>query len=251
MANPSGAAPITSKTELVEYLEQGCKPPEARRIGTEHEKVAYTLDDLRPLPYDGDRSIEKMLEGMLAEGDWEPVLEGEHLIALKGPDHASVTLEPGGQIELSGAPLESIHDTCREVTNHLHQVKRVAEPMNIGLLGMGFHPKERREDVPWMPKGRYVIMKNHMPRVGSLGLDMMVRTCTVQVNLDFTSEADMIDMFRIGLALQPVATALWANSPFTDGKPNGYLSYRSHVWTDTDPARTGILPFVFEPGMGF
>ena len=251
MPSSSESRPIASKADLVDYLEQGIKTVEARRIGTEHEKFAFTIDDLKPLPYDGERSIEALLEGLQAQGGWEPVLEGEHLIALKGPDHASVTLEPGGQVELSGAPLESIHDTCREVTNHLRHVKAVAEPLGIGLIGLGFHPKEKREDIPWMPKGRYKIMREYMPKVGSLGLDMMVRTSTVQVNLDFTSEADMIDMFRIGLALQPIATALWASSPFTDGKPNGFKSYRSHIWTDTDPARTGILPFVFEEGMGF
>jgi glutamate--cysteine ligase len=242
--------PITDRRQLVEYLEAGCKPAEAFRIGTEHEKFGYTHDDLRPLPYDGERSIRALLEGMAARFAWQPVLENGRPIALRR-DKASVTLEPGGQFELSGAPLETIHETCCEVHEHLRQVKCVAEPLGIGMLGVGFQPKWRRDEIPWMPKGRYRIMRDYMPKKGRLGLDMMLRTCTIQVNLDFSSEADMIRKFRVGLALQPVATALFANSPFTDGAPNGFLSYRSHIWTDTDPDRCGILPFVFEDGMGF
>ncbi len=247
----SGGAPISSRDELVAYLEAGCRPRADWRIGTEHEKFAYTLDDLRPLPYEGPRGIRALLEGLAEYDGWRPVFEGDSVVALIGDNHESVTLEPGGQVELSGAPLLSIHDTCREVNEHLRQVKAVAQPLEIGLLGMGFQPKWRREDIPWMPKGRYGIMRDYMPKVGGMGLDMMLRTCTVQVNLDFASEADMVRKFRVGVALQPVATALFANSPFVDGKPSGFLSQRSHVWTDTDPDRTGILPFVFEAGMGF
>ncbi|MCH8147521.1 MAG: glutamate--cysteine ligase [Planctomycetes bacterium] len=242
--------PITDQRQLVSYLEAGCKPPGAWRIGTEHEKFAYTREDLRPLPYEGPRGIRALLEGLVARFGWEPVLEAGKPIALT-KDGCGVTLEPGGQFELSGAPLETLHETCDEVHVHLAQVKEIAEPLDIGLVGLGFLPKWRREDVPWMPKGRYQIMRAYMPTKGNLGLDMMLRTCTVQVNLDFESEADMVKKFRTGLALQPIATGLFANSPFTEGKPNGFMSYRSHIWTDADPDRCGILPFVFEDGMGF
>ena len=248
-AQPSGE-PVTSKAQLVEHIAAGCKPPERWRIGTEHEKFAYTLDDLRPLPYDGPRGVKAMLEG-LARFGWRVVEENGNVIALTADSGASVTLEPGGQLELSGAPVETIHETCREVNDHLRQVKQVASGLNIGFLGLGFNPKWRREDIPWMPKGRYAIMGRYMPTRGGLGLDMMLRTCTVQVNLDFASEADMVRKFQVSLALQPVATALWANSPFVEGRPTGFQSYRSHVWTDTDPDRSGMLPFVFEQGMGF
>lgn len=247
-AQPSGE-PVTSKAQLVEYVAAGCKPVEAWRIGTEHEKFAFRCDDLRPLTYEGPRGIQAVLEGLQAFG-WQPVEEGGHVIALL-KDGASVTLEPGGQLELSGAPVETVHLTCREVNEHLKQVKEIGAKLDIGFLGLGFNPKWRRDDIPWMPKGRYAIMRRYMPLKGQLGLDMMLRTCTVQVNLDFSSEADMVRKFRVALALQPVATALWANSPFVEGKPSGLLSYRSHIWTDTDHDRTGILPFVFEEGMSF
>jgi glutamate--cysteine ligase len=243
------SAPIESKSALVAYVEAGCKPPEAWRIGTEHEKFGYRLSDLRPLPYEGTPGIRALLEGLQRFG-WQPVFEGGNVIALT-MNGQSVTLEPGGQVELSGAPLTDLHETCNEVHRHLAQVKEVGEEIGAGFLGLGFQPKWRRADVPTMPKGRYAIMKRYMPTKGDLGLDMMHRTCTVQVNLDFASEADMVRKFRVGLALQPMATALFANSPFTEGAPNGFLSYRSHIWTDTDPDRTGILPFVFEDGMGF
>lgn len=250
-APPSGKGePITSKRQLVEHLEAGCKPRTAWRIGTEHEKFGFTREDLRPLPYEGPRGIRALLEGLAARFGWTPVLEDGRPIALT-KEGCNITLEPGGQFELSGAPLETLHQTCCEVHTHLDEVKKIAEPLGIGMLGMGFQPKWRREDIPWMPKGRYAIMKAYMPKKGRLGLDMMLRTCTVQVNLDFASEADMVRKFRVSLALQPVATALFANSPFVEGKPSGFLSYRSRIWTDTDPDRTGILPFVFEPGMGF
>jgi glutamate--cysteine ligase len=235
----------------VEYLASGCKPESNWKLGTEHEKFGYTLDDLRPLPYAGERSIHAILTGMAERYAWRPVMEGGQPIALIDDSGASITLEPGGQLELSGALLDSIHQTCTEVNTHLRQVRSVSEPLGIAFLGMGFHPKWRREDMQWMPKARYRIMREYMQKVGTLGQDMMARTCTVQVNLDYSSETDMVHKFRTSLALQPVATALFANSPFTDGRPNGYLSYRSHVWEDTDPDRTGMLPFVFDDGMGF
>jgi glutamate--cysteine ligase len=242
--------PITDHRQLVSHLEAGCKPKKDWRIGTEHEKFGYTQDDLRPLPYEGERSVRALLEGLARNFGWEPLLEQGRPIALQR-GRANITLEPGGQFELSGAPVRTLHETCCEVNEHLDQVKSVAAPLGIGMLGLGFQPKWRRDQIPWMPKGRYQIMREYMPKKGRLGLDMMLRTCTIQVNLDFSSEADMVKKFRVGLALQPVATALFANSPFTEGKPNGFVSYRSHIWTDTDPDRCGILPFVFEDGMGF
>ncbi|MDR6292716.1 MULTISPECIES: glutamate--cysteine ligase [Inquilinus] len=245
----ASAAPIESKAQLVDYLASGSKPVEDWRIGTEHEKFAFRLSDLRPLHYEGPDGIRAVLEGLAGCG-WERVEEDGNLIALVR-DKASVTLEPGGQVELSGAPLRSIHETCAEVADHLALVKKVGEQLGIGMIGLGFQPKWRREDIGWMPKGRYKIMRDYMPKRGSLGIDMMKRTCTVQVNLDFASEADMVKKFRASLALQPVATALFANSPFIEGKPNGFQSFRSHIWTDTDPDRTGDLPFVFEDGFGF
>ncbi len=251
MGREDTQATVGSRLELVDYLASGCKPADRWAIGTEHEKFAFTLDDLRPLPYHGPRGIQAILAGLAEQFAWQPVTEGGNLIALTDDTGASVTLEPGGQLELSGALLDNVHETCREVYAHLEQVKTIAEPLQIAFLGMGFQPKWGRGDVEWMPKGRYRIMREYMPKVGALGLDMMTRTCTVQVNLDFASEADMIAKFRVGLALQPVATALFANSPFVEGEPSGYLSYRSHVWEDTDPDRTGMLPFVFEDGMGF
>ncbi|HUD40928.1 MAG TPA: glutamate--cysteine ligase [Dokdonella sp.] len=251
MSGPSTVKdePIRSRDQLVEYIASGGKPETDWRIGTEHEKFGFRLDDLRPPAWDGERGIGALLEGLTRFG-WDRVEEDGKLIALLR-DGASVTLEPAGQLELSGAPLASIHETCSEVTGHLREVKTVADGLDLGFLGMGFQPKWSRADMPWMPKGRYAIMRRYMPKVGSLGLDMMTRTCTVQVNLDFADEADMVKKFRVSLALQPVATALFADSPFTEGKPNGYLSYRSHIWTDTDPDRTGMLDFVFEDGFGY
>jgi glutamate--cysteine ligase len=245
----SRGEPVTDRRQLIEWLEAGCKPKPRWRIGTEHEKFCFRLSDLKRLPYEGPDGIGALLEGLQRFG-WAAVEEDGRVIALT-QDNGAITLEPGGQFELSGAPVRTIHETCAEVHTHLHQVKEVAAELGIGLIGLGFDPKWRREDIPWMPKGRYKIMRDYMPKRGGLGLDMMLRTCTVQVNLDYASEADMVRKFRVSLALQPVATALFANSPFKEGKPNGFLSYRSHVWTDTDPDRTGILPFVFEPGMGF
>lgn len=251
MAAPPAArgAPVEDRRQLVEYLEAGCKPPADWRIGTEHEKFVFHGETLAPAPYGGDWGIGAFLDGLTRFG-WTPVAENGNTVALNKGD-CNVSLEPGGQLELSGAPLETIHQTCDEVHNHLREVKEVAGELGVGLVGMGFHPKWKRGDVPWMPKGRYRIMREYMPKKGALGLDMMLRTCTVQVNLDFSTEADMVRKFRVGLALQPVATALFANSPFVEGRPSGFASYRSHVWEDTDPDRCGILPFVFEDGMGF
>ena len=251
MSGPSTASdtPITDHRQLAEVLASGEKPRSDWRIGTEHEKFGFRLDDLRPPPFDGERGIEALLKGLVRFG-WAPYEENGRVIALSR-DGASVTLEPAGQLELSGAPLATLHETCKEVGSHLREVREVADELQLGFLGMGFQPKWRREDMPWMPKGRYQIMKSYMPKVGNLGLDMMTRTCTVQVNLDYASEADMVKKFRVSLALQPIATALFADSPFADGKPNGYLSYRSHIWTDTDPDRTGMLDFVFEDGFGY
>ena len=235
---------------LAEWLEAGCKPESDWRLGTEHEKFGFIEDSLKPLPHDGPQSITAVLEGLQQFG-WRPVVEGNALIGLQDAAGCSVSLEPGGQLELSGAPRENLHQTCNEVNEHLRQVKAVSQPLGIGFLGLGFHPKWPRKSMQWMPKARYRIMREYMPRVGSLGLDMMSRTCTVQVNLDYSDEADMVRKFRVALALQPVATALFANSPFVEGQPSGWLSYRAHIWSDTDPHRTGMLPWVFESGMGF
>ena len=249
-ASPKNDTPIESKADLVSYLEAGCKPPEKWRIGTEHEKFAFRLSDLKPLPYDGEDGIRELLMRLTRFG-WTPVYEGENVIALSSENGGSVSLEPAGQVELSGAAVENIHQTCDEVSNHLHQVKAIAREMGIGFIGLGARPKWPVDEMPWMPKGRYKIMRDYMPKRGKHGLEMMQSTCTVQVNLDFCSESAMVEMFRVSLALQPIATALWANSPFSGGKPNGYLSYRSQIWTDVDPDRSGMLPFVFEDGMGF
>ncbi len=244
------ARPVTSRDDLTASLAAGEKPRDKWRIGTEHEKFGFYWDDLTPPPYEGERGIRALLEGIAAKHHWEIARQGELPVAL-ARDGASITLEPAGQLELSGATLSSIHQTCSEVTGHLEEVRSVADTLGMGFLGMGFQPKWRRDQMPWMPKERYATMRRYMPTRGDLGLDMMTRTCTVQVNLDFSSEADMRKKFRVGLALQPIATALFADSPFTDGKPNGFLSWRSHVWTDTDPDRTGMLDFVFEDGFGY
>ncbi len=243
------STPIECKNALVEYLASGSKPKAAWRVGTEHEKFGFTTADLNPVPYDGPSSIRALFAGLTQFG-WRPIFEGANPIAMEF-EGGAISLEPGGQFELSGAPLETIHQTCDETHTHLNQLRTVADPLGIKFLSLGFHPTKRRDEIPVMPKGRYGIMTRYMPLRGDLGLDMMYRTSTVQANLDFSSEADMVRKFRASLALQPIATALFANSPFTEGKPNGYLSYRSHIWTDTDPDRTGILPFVFEDGMGF
>jgi glutamate--cysteine ligase len=240
---------IESRDDLVAPMQRGEKPRDRWRIGTEHEKFVYRTADHAAPSYDEPGGIRDLLMA-LTEYGWEPIEEGGKVIAMSGPDGA-VSLEPAGQLELSGAPLENLHQTCAETGRHLAQVKAIGERFGLGYLGMGLWPDKTREALPIMPKGRYAIMLRHMPRVGTMGLDMMLRTCTIQTNLDYSSEADMAQKFRVSLALQPLATALFANSPFLEGKPNGYLSYRSHIWSDTDPARTGMLPFVFEDGFGY
>ena len=247
------AEPLT-REDLIGVMSKGAKPRDEWRIGAEHEKFGFDKSTLRRPAYEGDNGIRAMLEGLTRFG-WTPVLEGDHVIALERTNDegftASISLEPGGQFELSGAPLKDIHEICDETGRHLVEVKQVADQLGLGFLGVGFDPLWRREDVPVMPKGRYEIMRAYMPKKGGLGLDMMLRTCTIQANLDFDSEADMVLKFRTSLALQPIATALFANSPFTEGKPNGFLTARANVWTDTDPDRTGMLDFVFEDGFGF
>ncbi len=240
---------IDSRADLISVFSGGEKPRSDWRIGTEHEKFVYRLADHRAPSWDEPGGIRDLLEG-LTEFGWKPVLEGGKIIALAGED-GTVSLEPAGQFELSGAPLSNLHESCAESGRHLQQVKAVGDKLGLGFLGLGMWPDKTRAELPIMPKGRYKIMLEHMPRVGNLGLDMMLRTCTIQVNLDYSSEADMVKKFRVGLALQPVATALFANSPLTEGQPNGFKSFRSHIWEDTDPHRTGMLPFVFEDGFGY
>ena len=251
MSGPSkgNAVEINDKAQLVEFAASGCKPSDKWRIGTEHEKFGFTLDTHEPLSYEGPKGIRAMLEGLQRFG-WHPEYEGDNIIALS-KEGCSVSLEPGGQLELSGAAVETLHETCAEVHTHLAQVREVGDEMGVGFLGLGFSPKWTLKETPIMPKGRYQIMKRYMPTRGQHGLDMMFRSCTVQVNLDYGSEADMVKKFRTSLALQPLATALFANSPFTEGRPNGHLSHRSFIWTDTDPDRTGMIPFVFEDGFSF
>ena len=245
-----GGGPIERREQLAEYIAGGEKPREAWRIGTEHEKFGFTWDDLKPLPYDGPRSIRAMLEGLRDRFGWDEVREGEHLIGLQRGG-ANVSLEPGGQFELSGAPLETLHDTQAETVRHMAEVKSVADEMGAGFLGLGAAPVWQQDQIPMMPKGRYALMTPYMQKVGTLGTQMMYRTSTVQANLDFGSESDMVQKLRVALALQPVATALFANSPFLDGRPNGMKSWRSHIWQNLDAARTGMLPFVFEDGFGY
>ena len=249
--------PITSRDELVAWLEAGAKPLAQFRIGTEHEKIPFYKSGRSPVPYEGvpardQGGIRALLEGMQARLGWALVIDAPHIIGLyDATSGAGISLEPGGQFELSGAPLETIHQTDAELDAHFSVLKTVAEPLGIGFLALGMSPKWRRDEIPLMPKHRYAIMTKYMPKVGSHGLDMMFRTCTVQANLDFSSEADMVKKLRVSLALQPVATALFANSPFTDGKLNGFLSARSEIWRHTDADRTGMLPFAFEQGMSF
>ncbi|MEM9797530.1 MAG: glutamate--cysteine ligase [Pseudomonadota bacterium] len=246
----SGGGPVTDPAQLAGYLESGCKPKDAWRIGTEHEKFGYCADTLQPLPYEGARSIHAVLSGLRDRFGWAPVEEGGKLIGLQ-KDGANVSLEPGGALELSGAPLENIHRTCDEVNDHLREVKAVSDEIGVEFIGLGAAPIWRHTDMPLMPKGRYKLMDAYMGKVGTMGRVMMRRTCTVQVNLDFASEADMVKKLRVALSLQSVATALFANSPFFEGQPNGHKSWRSRVWRDLDADRTGIPAFGFEDGMGF
>jgi glutamate--cysteine ligase len=249
VASNAGSEIVSDRRQLVAYLESGCKPASEWRVGTEHEKFLFRRDGHGPVAYGGADGVRALLEGLKPFG-WTGVYEGETLIGLT-QGLANISLEPGGQFELSGAPLDSMHETAAETASHLSQFRAVAGPLGIGALGLGFQPSLKREDVPWMPKGRYAIMRSYMPRRGGEGHDMMLRTCTIQANLDFESEACMVKKFRVSLALQPIATALFANSPFKEGKPSGFKSRRAQVWTDVDPDRTGDLPFVFEDGFGF
>ena len=246
----SGGGPVTSQNQLIEFLEDGCKEKNLWRIGTEHEKFGFFKDSFDPLPYEGERSIVGVLAGLRDSFGWKPILEDNCLIGLTKAG-ANISLEPGGQLELSGAPLQTIHETCDEVNQHLIEVKEVADRLNIGFIGLGAAPEWRHEQMPVLPKGRYKLMTDYMGRVGTHGTQMMYRTCTVQVNLDFKSELDMVKKFRVALALQPIATAIFANSPFFEGKVNGHKSWRSRIWRDLDKDRTGMLPFVFDEGFGF
>ena len=246
----SGGGPIERHEQLAEYMESGCKPPEDWRIGTEHEKFGYCKDTLKPLPYEGERSILAVLEGLRDRHGWSELREANKLIGLM-KDGANVSLEPGGALELSGAPLETIHETCDEVNEHLREVKDIADEIGVGFIGLGAAPIWTHEEMPLMPKGRYKLMDSYMQSVGTMGTSMMRRTCTVQVNLDFGSEADMVQKMRVAIALQPVATALFANSPFFENKPNGFKSWRSRIWRDLDADRTGMVPFIFDEGFGF
>jgi glutamate--cysteine ligase len=246
----SGGGPIEHFGQLAEYMAAGCKPRADWRIGTEHEKFGFLTDTLAPLPYDGPRSIRAIMEALAARFGWTPVLEQGHIIGLTRAG-ANISLEPGGQFELSGAPLVSVHDTAAELDSHLAEVRAVTEGMGVGFMGIGAAPEWRHDQMPVMPKGRYRLMTDYMGRVGTHGTQMMYRTCTVQVNLDYASESDMVKKLRVALALQPVATALFASSPFFDGGANGHRSWRSRIWRGLDDSRTGMLPFVFEEGMGF
>ena len=242
---------IEGKDQLVEWIAHGCVPQDKWRIGTEHEKFLFRQRDLTRPGYEGEDGIGALLGHLAEERGWKPIMEGETLIGLKDGDGGSISLEPGGQFELSGAPLGNLHETCAETGRHLNHMQAAASRFDLGMLGLGFDPLWKREDTPWMPKGRYKIMRAYMPKVGGKGLDMMQRTCTIQVNLDYASEADMARKFRVSLALQPVATALFANSPFREGKPTGLLSTRAEAWTDTDPDRSGVPACVFDDGFGF
>jgi len=248
----SDSSIVESRDQLVEEIASGSKPESAWRIGTEHEKFGFNIADLTPVPYEGPRGIERILllmEGLLG---WQKIEDRGLIIGLVDPvGGGAISLEPGGQFELSGAPLETIHQTCRELHAHLAQVRECAEPLGIGFIGLGTSPIWSLAETPVMPKSRYEIMSAYMPKVGTRGLDMMFRTCTVQVNLDFSSEADMIRKMRVSLALQPIATALFANSPFLDNRANGLLSNRAEIWRDTDNQRSGLIPFVFDEGFGF
>jgi glutamate--cysteine ligase len=246
----SGGGPIERYEQMAEYLASGCKPKEDWRIGTEHEKFGFCKDSLLPLPYDGERSIHAVLSALRDRHDWQELREADQLIGLT-KDGANISLEPGGALELSGAPLETIHETCDEVSVHLKEVKDIADEIGVGFIGLGAAPTWMHEEMPLMPKGRYKLMDAYMGKVGTMGRTMMRRTSTVQVNLDYSSEADMIQKLRVGIALQPVAVALFANSPFFEGKPNGHKSWRSRVWRDTDNARAGMIPFVFDDDFGF
>jgi len=251
MNKHKSAQPVTDRAQLVDWFAQKGKPKSAWRIGTEHEKFLFHKGSFKPVAYEGAQGVGQLLSLLEQQFDMQPIIEKGHIIGLKSADGGSVTLEPGGQLELSGAPLVSLHETCAETGAHLHQMREVTNPLDICMLGVGFQPLWGRGDISWMPKGRYKIMREYMPKRGNLGLDMMLRSCTVQVNLDYADERDMVRKFRTSLALQPIATALFANSPFKDGMPSGLKSTRAQAWTDTDPDRCGVPAFVFEPDFGY
>jgi glutamate--cysteine ligase len=245
----SGGGPIEDFSQLAELIASGCKPKADWRIGTEHEKFGWLTDTRMPLPYGGERSISALFAGLQAFG-WAPIAEAENIIGMTR-NGANISLEPGGQFELSGAPLENLHQGAAELQNHLDEVKSIADPLGIKFMGIGAAPEWSHDQMPVMPKGRYRLMTDYMGRVGTHGTQMMYRTCTVQVNLDYASEADMVKKLRVALALQPVATALFASSPFFDGKLNGHKSWRSRIWRGLDDSRTGMLPFAFDGDFGF
>jgi glutamate--cysteine ligase len=249
----NNGVPLSDKQQMIDWIAKGAGPADTWRIGTEHEKFLFYRNDLRPVTYDGENGVRVMLNNLRARlGEKaRPIMEHGNIIGINDGVGGSVTLEPGGQLELSGAPLENLHQTCAETGRHLKHMRAVCDALGIGMLSLGFNPKWGRDDIDWMPKGRYKIMREHMPKVGTLGLDMMLRSCTVQVNLDYADEEDMRRKFRTSLALQPVATALFANSPFKDGTPSGLVSTRAHVWTDTDNDRCGVPACVFDPAFGY
>ena len=241
------------REQLADYFRGGCKPKEAWLIGTEHEKIGFCTESFRPIPYFGEKSIQRLLERLADcnhEEQWLAVFEDGHPIALKH-GLASITLEPGGQLELSGAPLATIHETNAEIGRHFDLLRNLTQEMGMGFLTLGYQPKWKREDIPWMPKSRYNIMRAYMPKVGNLGLDMMLRTATTQANLDFSDEKDMAKKMRVAYCLQPITTALFAASPFKEGKPSGLKSTRAACWLDTDAKRTGTPACVFEEDFGF
>ncbi|MDX8382005.1 MAG: glutamate--cysteine ligase [Ghiorsea sp.] len=241
------------REELADYFRSGCKPKSDWKIGTEHEKIGYCKNSLRPIPYFGEKSIQHLLERLADwnyDEQWLAVLENGNPIALKH-GLASITLEPGGQLELSGAPLATIHETHDEVGRHFDLLRHLTTELEMGFLAVGFQPKWKRSDIPWMPKSRYNVMREYMTKVGTKGHDMMLRTATTQANLDFESEADMVKKMRVAYCLQPMVTALFAASPFKDGKPSGLLSTRADCWLDTDPNRTGIPGCVFKDDFSF
>jgi len=243
--------PRLKKEDLLKWFEAGAKPREKWKIGTEHEKFVFHTETFERVGYSGKSGISELLNKFAQENNWEKILENKNTIALKDDTGASISLEPGGQLELSGTPLENLHQTCKETGGHLNMMKKAMKDLGLSMIGLGYDPKWSRSNQKWMPKGRYEIMRNHMPKVGKLGLDMMLRTCTIQVNLDYLNEKDMVQKFQTSLALQSIATAIFANSPFIEGKQSGYLSSRAMVWTDTDPYRTGVPQIVFDHDFGY
>jgi glutamate--cysteine ligase len=243
-------APVASVEELVDFLRRWEKPRDRWRVGTEHEKIGLYEADHAPVPYETERGIGTLLERIAEVDGWGRITEGPNVIALE-KDGASITLEPGGQFELSGAPLRTIHETCDEFHRHLDLMKRVSEPLGIVWLGLGMHPIHGVDRIPRMPKERYAIMQSYLPKRGALALDMMFTTATVQANYDFADEADMVAKMRAAMGLTPIVSAMFANSSLSGGKANGFVSRRLHVWQQVDPDRCGLLPLVFEPDFGY